>query len=289
MTTLLRRRLLLSAWTVLVAAGLAAFVRIGQSTGTPALRTLITSAPPPAPLDPIDAVASIGWVSCIAILGYLMLVIIVQLLASGRGSTRLAGVARRVTPRFLVVMTAGVLVSSGSAFASAGPGPDVGAATAAGGASGPGAAVPTMEVIEPGDTAAQDVPPTDDATPVGASLAPSPVATPRAGPLTSLPWALDPADGSAGVPTAGSAGQVTPTAGVDVEQLPGSLVIHIVQPGDHLWSIAEREVSLRIGSDATDAEVARYWFRLIEANRDRLVDPDDTDLILPGQELILPF
>ena len=62
-----------------------------------------------------------------------------------------------------------------------------------------------------------------------------------------------------------------------------------MQPGDHLWSIAEREVTLRIGSDVTDAEVARYWFRLIEANRDRLVDPDDTDLILPGQELVLPF
>jgi nucleoid-associated protein YgaU len=31
-----------------------------------------------------------------------------------------------------------------------------------------------------------------------------------------------------------------------------------------------------------------YWAQLVDANRDRLVDPDDPDLLLPGQVLVLP-
>ena len=34
--------------------------------------------------------------------------------------------------------------------------------------------------------------------------------------------------------------------------------------------------------------MAAYWRRLIEANRGRLVDPDDPDLVLPGQRFVLP-
>ena len=118
-------------------------------------------------------------------------------------------------------------------------------------------------------------------------------------PLTSLPWS--------GGPTAGSGTGSTPevseqvelpaapaaAAAADSEQLPESIILYTVQPGDHLWSIAEQEVTLRSGGAAsdgvTDADVARYWSTLIDANRDRLVDPDNTDLILPGQVLVLPF
>jgi nucleoid-associated protein YgaU len=50
----------------------------------------------------------------------------------------------------------------------------------------------------------------------------------------------------------------------------------VVQPGDHLWSIAER---------TAQGDVGRHWVRLVEANRDRLADPD---LVLPGQEVVLP-
>jgi nucleoid-associated protein YgaU len=37
-----------------------------------------------------------------------------------------------------------------------------------------------------------------------------------------------------------------------------------------------------------EREVARYWRRLVEANRDRLVDPGNPDLLRPGQTLTLP-
>ena len=50
----------------------------------------------------------------------------------------------------------------------------------------------------------------------------------------------------------------------------------VVQPGDHLWSIAER---------SAPGDMLRYWLALVEANRDRLADPD---LVLPGQVLVLP-
>lgn len=50
----------------------------------------------------------------------------------------------------------------------------------------------------------------------------------------------------------------------------------VVQPGDHLWSIAER---------SAPGDVVPYWVALVEANRDRLADPD---LVLPGQVLVLP-
>lgn len=61
-----------------------------------------------------------------------------------------------------------------------------------------------------------------------------------------------------------------------------------VRPGDHLWSLAV-EVLRTAGGDApSDGEVTTYWRRLIEANRDRLVDPANPDLIFPGQVLVLP-
>jgi nucleoid-associated protein YgaU len=62
----------------------------------------------------------------------------------------------------------------------------------------------------------------------------------------------------------------------------------LVQPGDHLWNIAERTVAATLGRVPAEREIARYWTRLVSENRDRLVDPEEPDLILPGQSLRLP-
>ncbi len=59
-------------------------------------------------------------------------------------------------------------------------------------------------------------------------------------------------------------------------------------PGDSFWSVAERLTSARLGRPAGDAEVVEPWLALIDANRDRLTDPDDPDLLFPGQVLRLP-
>jgi nucleoid-associated protein YgaU len=54
----------------------------------------------------------------------------------------------------------------------------------------------------------------------------------------------------------------------------------VVERGDSFWSIAVEE--------AGERELVRYWRALIEANRDRLVDPSNPDLLHPGQVLRLP-
>jgi nucleoid-associated protein YgaU len=43
-----------------------------------------------------------------------------------------------------------------------------------------------------------------------------------------------------------------------------------------------------LGRPGSEREVARYWVVLVEANRDRLVDPTNPDLIYPNQVLRLP-
>jgi nucleoid-associated protein YgaU len=54
----------------------------------------------------------------------------------------------------------------------------------------------------------------------------------------------------------------------------------VVEPGDSFWSIAAEA--------AAGGDVDEYWRSLIEANRDRLIDRDNPDLLYPGQVLTLP-
>ena len=61
-----------------------------------------------------------------------------------------------------------------------------------------------------------------------------------------------------------------------------------MQRGEHFWRIASDRVAAELGRAPSDREVVGYWLELIEANRDRLVDPDDPDLIHPGLVLVLP-
>ena len=62
---------------------------------------------------------------------------------------------------------------------------------------------------------------------------------------------------------------------------------HVVERGESLWSIAEDEVERATGT-AGSAEVAPYVERTVDANADRLVRPGHPELIVPGQELVLP-
>lgn len=56
----------------------------------------------------------------------------------------------------------------------------------------------------------------------------------------------------------------------------------VVEPGDSLWSISEE----RIGSSAPPQQIAYEVERVYELNRDRI--GDDPNLILAGQELLVP-
>lgn len=66
----------------------------------------------------------------------------------------------------------------------------------------------------------------------------------------------------------------------------GSTVV--VARGDSFWSIAVEAVTDATGRRPSASEVARYWDRLVEANRSRLVVPDNPDLLYAGQSLDLP-
>jgi hypothetical protein len=61
-----------------------------------------------------------------------------------------------------------------------------------------------------------------------------------------------------------------------------------VAPGDSFWSIAEEVLTEVAGHEPTEQAVRRYWVQLIEANRRRLADPANPDLLFPGQRLDIP-
>jgi resuscitation-promoting factor RpfA len=63
---------------------------------------------------------------------------------------------------------------------------------------------------------------------------------------------------------------------------------HEVVAGEHLWSIAAAHLAAHLDRAPTEAEITPHWRRLVEENRDRLANPDDPDLLFPGQRLVLP-
>ncbi|QYG94398.1 LysM peptidoglycan-binding domain-containing protein [Iamia sp. SCSIO 61187] len=58
-----------------------------------------------------------------------------------------------------------------------------------------------------------------------------------------------------------------------------------VAPGEHLWSIAADRVEEDLGRHPTPAEIDRYWRTLVDANDERLPDPDR---VHAGQTVLVP-
>jgi hypothetical protein len=256
---------------------------------------------PPRSADPVEAIAAGARLVAIVVLAYLVLIAAANLLASFVPAERRRAPAWRVlhslTPRWLAMASVGVVLGAGPVAAEQ-PG---------------GAAVerpaPVMEVV-----GAATVTPTTSAAPRGqGSTTTVPDSTrPSAAPRTTssdddgapgMPWAddpeppaIDPASPLQPLPDPETAAGRTATAqrpvgsgSPSIDQLPPSAAVYRVQPGDHFWSIAEQVVIGRDGPTASDSAVAAYWRRLVDANRDRLVDPSNPDLILPGQVFDLPW
>jgi len=68
---------------------------------------------------------------------------------------------------------------------------------------------------------------------------------------------------------------------------PTTAPVWTVRPGDSFWHIAGRTVATAWGRDPSTVELDPYWRALIEANRARLADRANADLLFPGQELVL--
>lgn len=94
--------------------------------------------------------------------------------------------------------------------------------------------------------------------------------------ITSSQDAPDP-DEAAGRPTAQQEVEPVVTAEAGANH-------HLVEPGDHLWSIAADRLARALGRSPTDAEVAPYWESLVAANP-QLVDPN---LLFPGDRVEVP-
>lgn len=198
--------------------------------------------------DPLDVAAGFGRHLAIVLATYLVAVTLLHLLALTTRGHRLRRVATVVGPRFLVGLAATATIGTGPALAAESP------ATPAPVGAGAGA---TMEVVDPGAGPA----------PGGAEA------------RTSLPWAP-------GLALQIPGGQVPePPPPPPPTQVNRDVV---VEPGDNMWSIARHELRGRLGRRPTKAEVDPYWRSLIEANRDRLVEPGSPDLIYPGQTFVLP-
>ncbi len=178
-------------------------------------------------------------------------------------------------------------VAAGPATPAAGP-PTAGAVTATMARVAPGTATMTRTpggapTLAPAPGAAtmtrlgDDAAPTaamtrlDDAGPSGETA----VATTQAGPAAA-PTA--PTAAATSATTALPAAPVLPAVDPDT---------WLVEPGDSLWAIAE-DVVRTARHDAADRTIARYWRSLVEANRAQLVDPGNHDLLVPGQQLVLP-
>lgn len=61
----------------------------------------------------------------------------------------------------------------------------------------------------------------------------------------------------------------------------------VVQSGDHMWSLAEQRLNLILGREASDAEIAPYWLKVVGMNLST-IRSGDPDLIYPGEILSLP-
>ena len=61
-----------------------------------------------------------------------------------------------------------------------------------------------------------------------------------------------------------------------------------VSEGESFWTIAEDVLESALGRRPSDDEVDPFWRALIDTNRHRLADPDEPDIILPGQVFEVP-
>ena len=90
---------------------------------------------------------------------------------------------------------------------------------------------------------------------------------------------------------------VTPAAAADAPVAPGLPAVPplplvdaatwVVEPGDSLWRIAD-DVVRTARPGVSDRTITGYWRSLVDANRAQLVDPQNPDLLVPGQQLALP-
>lgn len=255
----MRKTTVLVGWAI----GLAASLWILHHVGTHELST------PPKPgqwsrwisnIGPAAAIVSILRVMGIVIGWYLVVATIIGALARRASTGRAVDVVNQVTPRFL----RSILASAAGLTATAA-----------------GLTVAVTPLLAPGTTPVS--------APAQANGGPTEELRAGPGPETAILAEL-----SDTVPSS----QTATLSLFEFELAPFDVgdnpTAHqrddswVAQPGDHLWHIAGETLLDNWGQAPNDAEISIYWVTVVEANRDRLVDRSNADLIYPGQEFVLP-
>jgi nucleoid-associated protein YgaU len=268
-------------------AALVVTLRLLLAAGGPRLSVPLTSvdalAAWTADTPPPDMAVAVLRLGAIALAGYLLTVTVLAVVARLTRWRSLGAAVERVSPgivRRAVTGGSGIGLAIGVVVGAV-PAPDVGRPAAP--ATVASAAAPTPDAsATPGASARLTRLPDGTATMTRVDEAP-PSATMRrvdrgAGPASDPgrpPTPARPAAALAAVPPTPSLPAVDPTTWV-------------VEAGDSLWSIAAEVTALPDGSSPGERAVDHYWRRLVEANRSRLVDPANADLLVPGQHLVVP-
>jgi nucleoid-associated protein YgaU len=259
-----RRVLPLVVWIGALAAVIAGFSALGDGRlAGPALATPSTWGDWAAGRDPVIAVTALLRVVVVGLAWYLLATTVIGALARATRSVRMV----RWADALALPPVRHVLTSS------------LGLTTALVTAAGPAVALPPPGLVPPRASDPPVMAPLDLPAPSLTASEPAAEATPEATPTPEPTADPTPAAPPSPEPTAEPV-QAAPTPGAPAE--------HVTRPGDHFWRIAEAQVAAAVGRPATDAEIAPYWRDLVAANRDRLADPDNPDLVFPGQQFVLP-
>lgn len=120
--------------------------------------------------------------------------------------------------------------------------------------------------------------------------APHPAATPTEAPTpaAAAPSRTPGSEASAGHRPTRSGGGASTADATTVVRSPED-ARYTIRPGDSLWLVAERQVAAShdTGAPPGEREVARYWVRLVEANRSTLRS-GNPGLVYPGEIILLP-
>ncbi len=136
----------------------------------------------------------------------------------------------------------------------------------------PNSEQPTLQYLGEATTATTAAP---------APTVPAPTSTPR--PTTVYPSTTAPTPAPPDTAEVAPEPEATPA-----DPGEGIATTHEVVMGEHFWAIAASHLeTLRPGESPSNAEVARYWRRLINANADS-IRSGNPNLIFPGEKLILP-
>lgn len=293
------------AWMSCLAALASWLVRMGEGRlSGPPLGQPGEWAPWATGTGPIDATFALLRLACLGVVVYLAGALLLEvaaqvsgarLLRRGSDALSIALVRRIVSGSIGMSVTAGALAAGTTSVAAAPLHPLTMEPRAA--PASPGPATVSMRATPAGAPSAAvsmratpaDAPSATVSMRATPAEARSPAMSMRVTPDTARVTmrALTPTSAPMAPSTTSSTTTETETP-VSSHAVHGALEVRVLAPGDHLWAVAEEKVADLLQRPGTDDEISTYWLRLVQLNRAELADPDNPDLVFPGQAIRLP-